>query len=180
MDNTLDNTCRRPISCIYFTPHKIINFNTDKVMHPYGQLGWLEHLCSEDTPCRLMIIHSIESYWIPSQKTKSKLQILKNSPKFHICEFWNKHYTQHTFWSCLIRCANMKWIRRVLLKIQRGQDSVHRRTDRQTDKVKPVYPPFNFVEAGGIIKAASTWCLEPINPAPLKTCPPHIYQGPMS
>ena len=26
-----------------------------------------------------------------------------------------------------------------------------RRTDGQTDKVKPVYPPFNFVEAGGII-----------------------------
>ena len=26
-----------------------------------------------------------------------------------------------------------------------------RRTDGQTDKVIPVYPPFNFVEAGGII-----------------------------
>ena len=25
-----------------------------------------------------------------------------------------------------------------------------RRTNGQTDKVKPVYPPFNFVEAGGI------------------------------
>ena len=25
-----------------------------------------------------------------------------------------------------------------------------RRTDGQTDKVKPVYTPFNFVEAGGI------------------------------
>ena len=24
-------------------------------------------------------------------------------------------------------------------------------TDGQTDKVKPVYPPFNFVEAGGVI-----------------------------
>ena len=24
------------------------------------------------------------------------------------------------------------------------------RTDRQTDDVKPVYPPFKFVEAGGI------------------------------
>ena len=24
-------------------------------------------------------------------------------------------------------------------------------TDRRTDDVKPVYPPFNFVEAGGII-----------------------------
>ena len=36
----------------------------------------LEHLRSEDTPRRLMITHTIESYWIPSQKkTKSKLQI---------------------------------------------------------------------------------------------------------
>ena len=68
-----------------------------------------------------------------------------------IFELWHKHYTWHTFWSCLIRCANMKWIRWVLLKIQSGHDSVHRQTDGQTDKVKPVYPPFNFVEAGGII-----------------------------
>ena len=54
----------------------------------------------------------------------------------------------------------MKWIQWVLLKIQSRHDSVHRRTDGQTDgrtdgqtdKVIPVYPPFNFVEAGGIIK----------------------------
>ena len=34
----------------------------------------------------------------------------------------------------------MKWIRWVLLKIQSRHDSVHRWTDRQIDKVKPVYP----------------------------------------
>ena len=85
-------------------------------------------------PRRLMITHTIESYWIPSQKkTKSKLQILKNRQNFKIFEFWNGHFTRHTFWSCLIRCANMKWIRWVLLKIQSGHDSVHRRTDGQTD-----------------------------------------------
>ena len=40
------------------------------------KLEQLERLCSEDTPRRLMITHTIESYWIPSQKkTKSKLQI---------------------------------------------------------------------------------------------------------
>ena len=39
-------------------------------------LEQLERLRSEDTPRRLMITHTIESYWIPSQgKTKSKLQI---------------------------------------------------------------------------------------------------------
>ena len=79
-----------------------------------------------------MITHTIESYWIPSQKkTKSKLQI---QYEFQIFEFWNKHYMQHTFWGCLIRCANIKWIRWVLLKIQSGHDSVHRRADGQTDR----------------------------------------------
>ena len=32
--------------------------------------------------------------------------------------------------------------------IRSGHDSVHRQTDGWTDKVKPVYPPFNFVEGG--------------------------------
>ena len=37
------------------------------------KLEQLERLRSEDTPRRLMITHTIESYWIPSQKkTKSK------------------------------------------------------------------------------------------------------------
>ena len=40
------------------------------------KLEQLQHLRSEDTPHRLMITHTIESYWIPSQKKiKSKLQI---------------------------------------------------------------------------------------------------------
>ena len=33
---------------------------------PEGQLEQLERLRSEDTPRRLMITHTIESYWIPS------------------------------------------------------------------------------------------------------------------
>ena len=38
------------------------------------ELEKLERLHFEDTHRRLMITHSIESYWIPSQKkTKSKL-----------------------------------------------------------------------------------------------------------
>ena len=36
------------------------------------QLEQLEHLRSEDTPRRLMITHTIESYWIPSQKRQSQ------------------------------------------------------------------------------------------------------------
>ena len=78
----------------------------------------------------------------------------KKFAKITIFEFWNKLYTRHTFWSCLIRCANMKWIRRVLLKIQtrfcpQTDGRTDGRTDRGTDNVKPaIYPPFNFVEAG--------------------------------
>ena len=40
----------------------------------------------------------------------------------------------------------------MLLKIQSRHDNV-RRAD--SDNVKPVYPPFNFVEAGDIINNSS-------------------------
>ena len=100
--------------------------------------------------------HDYPYHWVildpKSKDDKVKVTNFKNSPKFQIFEFWNGHYTRHTFWSCLIRCANMKWIQWVLLKIQSGDDSVHRRTDGQTDKVIPVYPPIYFVEAGGFKK----------------------------
>ena len=51
----------------------IARLSTVMELAPQSQL---ERLRSEDTPRRLMITHTIESYWIPSQKkTKSKLQI---------------------------------------------------------------------------------------------------------
>ena len=81
-----------------------------------------------------------------SKEDKVKVTNLKNSPKFQIFEFWNWHYTRHTLGSCLIRCANMKWIRWVLLKIQSGHDSVHRRTDGQGDIS---IPPFQLRWSGG-------------------------------
>ena len=89
-----------------------------------------------------------------------------NQSTFHICnvqleqleflifKFRNKLYTWHTFWSCLIRCANMKWIQWVLLKIQSWQHSVHRRTEGKMDRRtrwNQYTPLFNFVEAGSII-----------------------------
>ena len=96
--------------------------------------------------------HDYPYYWVildPKWKEdRVKITNLKNLPKFQIFKFWNKHYTRHTFWSCLIRCANMKWIRWILLKIQSGHDSVHRRTDGQTDKVKPVYPLSTSLKRG--------------------------------
>ena len=101
-------------------------------------LELLERLCSEDTPSRLMITHTIEQepcygflYWVildpKSKEDKVKVTNLKNLPKLHFFEFWNKLYRRHTF------CANMKWVRRVLLKMQMGHTSVHKRTDGRTD-----------------------------------------------
>ena len=64
-----------------------------------------------DTPRHPMITHTSDSHQIPSQnKTKSKLQISKKLPKIQILKFCKKLYTRHTFWSCWIRCMNMKWI----------------------------------------------------------------------
>ena len=87
--------------------------------------------------------HDYPYHWVildpKSKDDKVKVTNFKNLPKFQIFEFWNGHYTRHTFWSCLIRCANMKWIRWVLLKIQSGHDSVHRRTDGQGDTSIPPY-----------------------------------------
>ena len=92
--------------------------------------------------------HDYPYYWFilnPKLKQdKLKVTNLKNLPKLQICEIWKTLYMRHTFWSCLIRCVNMKWIQWVLWKIQSGHHSVHRRTDGRTegqmDKVKPVYP----------------------------------------
>ena len=59
---------------------------------------------------------------------KSQSYKFKKFAKIQNFWIWNKPYTWHTFQSCLIRCVNMKWIRRVSLKIQSGHNSVHRRT----------------------------------------------------
>ena len=86
--------------------------------------------------------HEYPYYWVildpKSKEDKVKVTNLKNLPKLQIYVFWNKHYMEHNFWSCLIRCANMKWIQWVLLKIQ----------SRHMDKVKPVYPPSTSLSGG--------------------------------
>ena len=116
------------------------------------KLEQLERLRSEDTPRRLMTDYPY--HWVildpKSKEDKVKVTNFKKSPKFQIFEFWNGHYTRHTFWSCLIRCANMKWIRWVFLKIQSGHDSVHRRTDGRTDgQGDTSIPPYQLRWSGG-------------------------------
>ena len=52
------------------------------------KLEQLERLRFEDTPRRLMITHTIESYWIPSQKmTKLKFHIVKIRQNFKFLKF---------------------------------------------------------------------------------------------
>ena len=97
-----------------------------------------------------MITPSIDSYVIPSQdKTKLDLQIYKkNCQKF---KFWNlakKMYTWHTFW----KMYKYETDPVSLVKLQSGHESIHRRTDRWTDKrTRWNYTtPFQLRWSGGI------------------------------
>ena len=119
------------------------------IWHHQLQLEQLECLRSEDIPPPP---HDYPYYWVildPKSK-EHKVTNLKYLPKLQTFEFWNKLYRWHTFWSFLIRCANMKWIRRVLLKIQSGHNSVHRRTDGRMDgQGETSIPPFQLLWSGG-------------------------------
>ena len=109
----------------------------------------------EYPPCRP---HDYPYYWFISDpmlwQDKVKVTNFKILPKIQILEFCNNHYMQHTFWSCLIRCANIKWIRQVLWKIQSRHDFVHRRMDRRTDRqtdgrCETSIPPFQLCWSKG-------------------------------
>ena len=81
------------------------------------QLEQLERLRSEDTPAAPWLPTLLSHIGSQVKKNKVKVTDLNNLPKFPILKFWNEYYTRHTFWNCLIRFVNMKWIWRVLLKI---------------------------------------------------------------
>ena len=131
-----------------------IKFNKTNVPQHSVKLEQLERLRSDDTPTASWLPILLSHIGSQVKRRQSKSYKFKEFAKisfFYLFEFWNKHYTQHTILSGLIRCAKMKWIWQVLLETQSGYDSVYRRTDGQTNKVKPVFPLFNFVEEGGII-----------------------------
>ena len=118
-------------------------------------LEQLECLRSENTPRHPMIIHTIEIHIGSQVKTRhSQSYKFEKFAKIQILKFCNKLYTWHTFWSCLIICINMKWIQQVLLKIQSGQDSIHRQTDGQTTWNQ--YTPFQLCWIGGYDKFSMT------------------------
>ena len=66
---------------------------------------------------------------------------------YQIWEFCKEPYTRNTFWSCLIRCVNIKWIQLVLRKLQSGHDSVHRQMDRRTHNPLTVHQPGTVLQS---------------------------------
>ena len=109
--------------------------------------------------------HDYPYFWfIPDPKSKQDKVKVTNLKIPQIFKFWNfakKHCMRHTFWSCLIRCVNMKWIWLVLWKLQSGHDSIHRWTDRlmdgQTDgRLETSTPPFQLRWSTGY-KNKTSW-----------------------
>ena len=155
-----------PHNQYYFSCHCNMFFSQDlgnellnsmwNVLFYLTELVQLEHLRSEiHTPP--MITHTSDSHQIPwHKKTKWKLQKLS---KILILEFSNNPYTQHLQKLLDKMCKYEMDPTSIVGDTERTRFCLQtdgrtdRCTDRQTDDVKPVYPPFNFVEEGGIIKA---------------------------
>ena len=100
-----------------------------------------------------MITHTIESYWIPSHIGSQVKRWQSQSYKFKefakISNFWILKQTFHAthFLKLLDKMCKYEMDPMSIV-----EDTERTRFCPQTDKVKPVYTPFNFVEAGGIIK----------------------------
>ena len=108
------------------------NINTKDIIHICASISKTWVFCWRDgiiVSTDILLIH-IGSQVETRQSQSYKFQRFATNWNFRILQ---KLYIHDTFWSCLIRCIDMKCIQQALLKIQRGHDSVHRRTDGQTD-----------------------------------------------
>ena len=124
---------------------------------PYGitRSNWITRTTETpafwDTPRRPMITHShtSDSHQIPSQnKTKSKLQILKNCQKLtfckklhvtHLLKFLDKMYKYEKDPTRTVGTTEQTCM---WCGIDAGQ------TDGRTDGVKPIYPPTTLLCGG--------------------------------
>ena len=119
--------------------------------HEALQQNELERLRSEDTPPPP---HYYPCYWVKldpkSKEDKVKVTNLKNSPKFKILK--QALHATHLLKLLDKMCKYEMDPTSIIEDTERTRfcPQTNRRTDRQMDKVKPVYSPFNFVEAGGI------------------------------
>ena len=88
-----------------------------------------------------MITHTIDSYWIPSQTRQSQRWEFKEIAK--ISNFGIFRKTQHaTHIQKLVSCVN--------IVEDTEQTQFCPQTDRQMDKVKPVYPPSTLLSGAGV------------------------------
>ena len=117
---------------------------------PKKKLEQLERMLSEHSPRCPMLTHTILD--LNSKQDNVKVTNLKNQPKCITLEFCITLSSLLAFWSCFIRCVNIKLTRLLLWKLQSGQVSVHRRADGRTDRRTTwiQYSPFKFVEVKGI------------------------------
>ena len=74
------------------------------------ELKQLERLRSEIPPAAPWLPILVICIRSQVKKRQSQSYKFKKLPKIEIFKFCKKLYMQHTFWSCLIRCINMKWI----------------------------------------------------------------------
>ena len=93
----------------------------------------------------------IETNYNKSKEDKVQVANFKNSPKFQTLQ--TLHMT-HLLKLLDKMCKYEMDPTNIVEDTERTRfcPQTDRRTDGQTDKVKPVYPPFNFVEAEGITR----------------------------
>ena len=119
--------------------------------------------------------HDYPYHWVildpKSKEDKVKVTNFKKSP----INFWILKWALHT--THLLKLLN-KMCKYEMDPMSIVEDTERTRFCPQTDKVIPVYPPFNFVEAGGIkifnLEMGICWIL-------LKTSctkPPHHHHHP--
>ena len=119
-------------TCPYTSvPIYIYSNNTVKLCLYLNQtkLEQLECLRSEDTPCRLMITHTIESYWIPSEKKIKIFLIFKQSlHTTHLLKLLDKMCKYEMDPTSIVEDTERK----------RFCPQMDRRADGQMDEVKSV------------------------------------------
>ena len=100
------------------------------------------------TEIPIILKQHIQSDWITNELRKPWGDVLGNLSAHGYSKLWRTSFSMNkpTTWCKSGRVSLVS--SSCLYKTQ------PERTDKQTDKVKPVYPPFNFVEAGGIMKEA--------------------------
>ena len=119
------------------------------------KLEQLECLHSEDTPCRPMIIPLVQ-IGFHVRRIQSKSYNFKEFDKMSIFHISTK--TLHK--TLLLKLLDKTYIYEMdpasiveYTERTRFCPQTDRRTDGRSNKVKSLYPPFNFVEAGGIMMA---------------------------